>query len=1286
MGFMIARRLTLVTLVLLCAAAGALALASVPASAFNTHVFSSSFGGPGPGSGAGQVSSPAGVTVDSVTHDVYVADTGNFRVDEFSSSGTFLRAWGWGVADGLPAFESCTLSCQAGLSGSGAGQFTSPVFVAVDNSGGVSAGDVYVGDTGDNLVSKFDSSGNLVAGWGSGGRLDGSTTTAKSFGRLAGVAVDGAGRLMVINENESNKLMFEFAQDGTFSTEFEAARGTGPYGLAVDATGDIFKVNGDTSVEELTGSGSDVGQVTSSKSTTGIAVDPLTGDLYADEGGHIEQYVFSGLGEVSEPDGSACVVKPESGCGATDSFGTGSLTGGTGIGVDPASGSLYVADAAIGQLDVFVPAVFPDANTGQASNVHPTALTLNGMVNPDGVPVTICEFEYGTSSSYGQSVPCEQSPGSIGSGTSPVAVSANLTGLQPNTEYHFRLVASNAKGTTHGVDVVTSTTGPPRFESEWVAGVASTSATFEAKVNLRWPTNTEYRLEYGTSTSYGETVTGNVGEGANDIVVSVHRQDLQPGTAYHYRIVVSNVYGSVEGPDHTVTTQTAGGQELSLPDGRAWELVSPPDKKGALIEATYGPGEIQAAGGGSGIAYMTSGVAVGKDPAGKITWSQVLSVRGPGGWGSQDLTLPGRLPEKGVAASNASLVQPEYSFFSPDLSVAAVRPQGVGTPLLSPEATEQTLYLRNDVNGSFTPLVTAANVPPGTKFWGKGEEFEERMHLATVTPDLRHVVFDSPSVLTPGATTERIKNNPAENMYEWGGGRLQLVSILPDGKPAVGTGRKLQVKLGGEEGIGLTWGSSGRAVSSDGRRVAWALGDAYQISLGGLAEERYGGLYVRDMVEERTLQVGGPDAVFQIMNSDGSKVFFLENGDLYEFDFDTDTQVDITAARDAGESSAGVQESVVGVSEDGSSVYFVAKGVLAAGAVSGEDNLYLLRDGAGGRSTTYIGTLSNEDTKSWTTGIPTQYPTLARVSARVSADGRYLTFMSNESLTGYDNIDAYSGEPDEEVYLYDATKNRLVCTSCNPTGARPVGVLDSGKEGKSLLVDPAGIWSEAIRDKAEDHWLAGSIPGWAQAGTANSVAFQPRYLSESGRLFFNSPDALVPQDTNGLEDVYEYEPAGVGDCTSASTTFSERSGGCVNLISSGTSSAESVFYDASENGNDVFFLTASRLTSADYDTSNDVYDAHVCSSSVPCVTPPVSPPPCTSGDSCKAAPSPQPAIFGPAPSATFSGTGNVVEESGKAVKRKAKAKPKKHAKAKRKRKGRKAGRSRAGRASGKGGK
>ena len=374
-------------------------------------------------------------------------------------------------------------------------------------------------------------------------------------------------------------------------------------------------------------------------------------------------------------------------------------------------------------------------------------------------------------------------------------------------------------------------------------------------------------------------------------------------------------------------------------------------------------------------------------------------------------------------------------------------------------------------------------------------------------------------------------------------------------------------------------------LSSDGRRIVWTLGAPEN---GAGAE--YKGLYVRDMVDRETVKVSGPNGVFQWMSSDGSKLFFLEGGDLHECEIVeaagsiSCAYSDLTEDYAAGESSGGVQDLVSDVSQDGAYVYFVARGVLAGapGAVSGGDNLYLLHDGGGVWSTSLIATLSPEDENSWYQDERFGLADLSRISSRVSPDGQYLAFMSSRPLTGYDNTDAASGHADEEVYLYHAPVNpagetgSLVCASCDPTGARPVGVFD--EQERPVLVDRGETWTG--RESGADSWLAGSIPGWDRAFGQGSQ-YQPRYLSDSGRLFFNSPDDLVPHATNGVEDVYEFEPEGLGSCATGSSSGNsvyeparafevegrtgESSAGCVGLISSGTSSQESAFFDASDS-------------------------------------------------------------------------------------------------------------------------
>jgi hypothetical protein len=269
--------------------------------------------------------------------------------------------------------------------------------------------------------------------------------------------------------------------------------------------------------------------------------------------------------------------------------------------------------------------------------------------------------------------------------------------------------------------------------------------------------------------------------------------------------------------------------------------------------------------------------------------------------------------------------------------------------------------------------------------------------------------------------------------------------------------------------------------------------------------------------------------------------------------------------------------------------------------------------------------LSQEDANDWS-------EELGRLTARVSPNGRYLAFMSDQPLTGYENVDASPeahGARDEEVFLYDASSGRLVCASCKASGERPQGVLDqqSSGEGNGLLVDRPKAWNK--------RWLAASVPGYTQL-TPFIALYQSRYLSNSGRLFFNSLDELVKlpsgEQYSHKENVYEYEPESVGSCA--------RSAGCVALISSGTSPQESAFLDASENGADVFFITAQPLVTTDHDKNADLYDAHVCSEESPCLTSP--PPPsaaCSDEQSCRPAPQTTPGTVTPA-SAIFSGPGN----------------------------------------------
>jgi subtilase family serine protease len=185
-----------------------------------------------------------------------------------------------------------------------------------------------------------------------------------------------------------------------------------------------------------------------------------------------------------------------------------------------------------------------------------TTATLNARVNPNGQTVTECRFEYGTSAGYGSSVSCSTPPGS---GTSPVAVSAKLTALTPNTEYHFRIVTKNAGGTVEGPDVTFRTlkVAAPSLETRAASAVGQTSATLNAAVNPRGEALSACEFEYGTSTGYGSSVPCSTppGSGSSPVAVSaLLATGLTANTEYHYRISATNAAGTGQGADVTFKT------------------------------------------------------------------------------------------------------------------------------------------------------------------------------------------------------------------------------------------------------------------------------------------------------------------------------------------------------------------------------------------------------------------------------------------------------------------------------------------------------------------------------------------------------------------------------------------------------------------------------------------------------------------------------------------------------------------------------------------------------------
>src|ERR1022692_2699655 len=630
----------------------------------------------------------------------------------------------------------------------------------------------------------------------------------------------------------------------------------------------------------------------------------------------------------------------------------------------------------------------------------------------------------------------------------------------------------------------------------------------------------------------------------------------------------------------------AGQDATGLPECRAWELVTPALKDNIEPNFSIVTPAVQLTSSSGFIASNTGGrmawtAEENLSSAGEVTGaetvgSEYLATRGPDGWSSEDV-IPKQSVENGLLCNYTNTGVAGYT---PDLSkmiladggaqdgkkVGAVGGQycGHNEPSLVPGESEgfQNLFVRDDSLLSYQLVDrTPGGVAPENAWFDAG------------SADFSHVVFNENAPLTKASPSRLFLSSQGtpepkwNDLYEWSRGTVRLVSYLPDGTAVNGT-LPWTTWTEGADPIGIGTPSdetsehpsasqSTHTVSADGSRIFF---------------QAEGNLYVREdgttTVQVDASQGPGPGGggTFMAATVDGSKVFFTDDAsagltastvagsgvNLYEYevpvqDGKAGTLTDLTAGPDARVLG------LTGTSEDGSYVYFVAEGKLAEGATAGQPNLYVSHGGV----TTFIVILG---------GSPVEYKRQARgahhcdwyancLTARVSPNGRYLAFTSDESLTGYDTspvepracdfLVAEPARPCDEVYLYDAGANRLSCSSCNPTGAPPVG-------------------NAFIREPTEP-----------SIGSTLTQTHLSRNVTDGGQVFFDTPDALVPHDNNGDEDVYMYKE------------------GHARLISSGTQAGPSYFVDGSENGSEVFFTSLQQLVRRDQDQSYDVYDARV---------------------------------------------------------------------------------------------
>jgi hypothetical protein len=1037
----------------------------------------------------------------------------------------------------------------------------------------------------------------------------------------------------VSNNLPEDSRIQRFEPSGSFLEASDLPAGEFTEGIAVDSAGDVYSISEESSIAEERMTKYDVSGPTATvlesslvDSPRSITLDPA-GNVYVGtrDNGFPTVASFSPAGEPLKR------------------FGYGELKGNAvGLAYYPTpDGEVFVSDefAAEPILLLPSPAPGPVSCCAEAKPIGNSKATLNAGLNPEG-DETKYHFEYVDDANFqngGFSNPATKSTpeGTLAAGIDLQTVSAQI-GILPETTYHFRLVASNAEGSTSQSAEFTSLP-PLEIGDSWSTDVDFTSARLNAQVNpLGIPTTAYFQyVEEQTFQVSGFSEAEEapaVGDGADPIdlgsgegfkVAAVQITGLEPDTAYRFRVVAEDEENGV----HFVTVfgdpvafrtyptrlrSSAScpnvsfrvGASANLPDCRAYEMVSPVEKGNADIAVRYSfqnwPSRLDQSSEDGNRFSFSSEKSFGDAVAAPYS-SQYLASREAGkGW-----VIRGISPPRGplsVSSQPTIKYDTDFKAFAPDLSSSWVVHN---TGLMHDECAVPgfvNLYRRDNLTGKYEALTTAQPLSQGPEFY--------LPETQGTSADGTRTVFRAPGRLSEEASSAVINGHPVQQIYmhvageEAGScGELRLVSVLASGKAAsggasVGTGHGGSVES--REHI------LSNAVSDDGTRVFWT------------AKERGpGALYLWSEESGKSVQVSLGPAQFWTAAADGSKALYSVGENLFEYDTEAKTSKAV----------AGRSTGIAGAGEDLSRFYFVSKEALEGAAVADKPNLYLREGGV----STFIATVAEKDT---TRGVNFEFDGFAITDSavaprgtRTTPDGGTLAFVSTASLTGYDNKSASDGREALEIYVYEATTKELACVSCNPAGSRPQGRPIEGANSNVISVA-------------------------AQMAPAENVLFSPRVLSSDGsRLFFEAYDALVPRDTNGRADVYQWQrAAGEDACEQAGAElFVPQAGGCLSLISSGQSPTDSAMVDATPSGSDVFFKTASSLLPQDPGLI-DIYDARV-GGGLP--QPPTPPAPCE-GEACQG---PLSAPDDPSP-ASGSGeyAGNVAPEKPRCPKGKGKGK------------------------------
>ncbi len=742
----------------------------------------------------------------------------------------------------------------------------------------------------------------------------------------------------------------------------------------------------------------------------------------------------------------------------------------------------------------------------------------------------------------------------------------------PNEGEVFLTTGTNASN-SHLYAFKPKVIGPPEVRGQTANEVGETEAVLEAELN---PQNleTRYHFEYVSQAEFEANgyvdasrvpiPDGEISGGVAFTPVTAAITGLGRGVDYRFRLVGSNCEAEgaegecltlgegspgSEGKDGSFATYASPptlsscpnaalrtGSSATLPDCRAYELVTPADTNGrvpnvAMLGGAFGDigfdTALASAGGESVIFGSHSGALPGIGGGGLLDTFEAR--RGEAGWQSHFT---------GVSGAQGTLVN--FGGISPDHLYSLWEVYGSEGSLADP-IEGRARYLRVPPGAKVSPNCAVEDEPEGRFQWlGCGSlGVEPRARGSWITAGGDHVIFSTDSNIGPARQLEEnCAASGAGAIYDRApGGTTHCVSLLPGDITPAGP-------------------STLEGISADGSTVAF----------------KFGALLYARIDDAETVEVAAGGATFGGISANGDRVFYLQGDDIFA--------CDLATGGCAGEGAhapmpvgSGNESTLVNVSADGSHVYFVSRAALTGEeeneqgitAKAGEENLYVWNGSAVG----FIAIIDSVDVSgeggspglgNWVSGVLDSTPTPtsgpANDPSRTTPNGSVFVFESRAELTGY----ASGGHG--EVYRYAAAGagKRLRCVSCNPTGV------------------PAA-------SDAQLESLPSSSPQIDLFPPTNALSHIANVSVDGRKVFFQSADRLVSGDGDGRVDIYEWEAQGEGGC--------EREAGCLSLISSGSSKEDDYLYAMTPDGSDVFFLSSDTLIAQDPDNTPSIYDARV---------------------------------------------------------------------------------------------